>query len=45
VATEVDEHEKAAFFEWVTTNNYEFDINEEYLNFAEGRQSIITVTR
>jgi len=45
VATEVDEHEKAAFFEWVTENNYEFDINEEYLNFAEGRQSLITVRR
>ena len=45
IAAEVDEHEKTAFFEWVAENNYEFDINQEYLNFAEGRQSIITVKR
>jgi hypothetical protein len=45
VATEVDDHEKAAFFDWIKETNYQFEIDENLLNQAEGRQSIITVTR
>ena len=45
IASEVDQHEKAAFFDWIKETNHQYEIHEERLKWAEGRQSLITIKR
>jgi len=45
VAADVDEHEKAAFFDWINETKYQYQINEDLLNFSNKLFSIIIVKR
>jgi len=45
VAAEVDEHEKAAFYDWIRETKYEFVIDDRLLQLSEGRQCIVYVNR
>ena len=45
ISSEVDAHEKAAFFDWIKENNYQYEIDKKLLDWAQGRQSIITIIR
>ena len=45
IASEVDAHEKAAFFDWIGENEYQYMINMELTNRSQGLQTIIKVSR
>jgi len=44
-ASEIDEHEKSAFFDWITETDYEYMIDKKLVDLTNGQQSIINVTR
>jgi hypothetical protein len=45
IASEVDAHEKAAFFDWIEETKYQYIINNDLVQRSRGLQSIIIVTR
>jgi len=45
IATEVDAHEKAAFFDWIEETKYSYVINEKLTNQSNGLQSIIVIKK
>lgn len=45
VASEIDEHEKAAFYDWIRETKYEYLRDYVYEQLQEGKQSVIYVNR
>ena len=45
IKSDVDEHEKAAFYEWISETKYKYYIDPNYLQKTGGRQSLIHINR
>lgn len=45
IASEVDAHEKAAFFDWIEETKYQYEINEKMTNSSRGLQSVIIIKK
>jgi len=45
IASEIDEHEKAAFYDWIRETGYEYVRDYIYEQLQEGKQSVIYISR